>query len=141
CARRAAAAALSSAHGGVGARGHLIARVPRRHSALRRTMNVASARDTTAPWASATVDSTYATWRVSCTTSPRTLSASPTLGARRVWYDTSSVATRSPDSSAALAAKFIAASCTTPYTPPCTMPNGLPARSVGVQAASAHPSP
>ena len=43
-------------------------------------MNVAIACDTTAPSASVTVDSTYATWRVSCATSPRTASASPTFG-------------------------------------------------------------
>src|SRR5207244_1217552 len=101
-----------------------------RHPCLRRTMNVPIACDTTAPSAPVTVDSTYATWRVSCTTAPRTASGSPTLGARRVWYDTSSVATRSPESSALLAAKFIAASWITPYTPPCTTPNGFPASSV-----------
>ena len=53
----------------------------------------------------------------------------------------SSVATRSPDWSALLAAKFIAASWITPYTPPCTTPNGLPANSVGDHVASAQPSP
>ena len=57
---------------------------------------------------------------------------SPTFGGARGSGTTRrGSATRSPDSSALLAAKFIAASWTTPYTPPCTMPNGLPASSVG----------
>ena len=40
-----------------------------------------------------------------------------------------------------LVAKFIAASCTTPYTPPCTVPAGLHASSVGVHFAVAQPAP
>ena len=45
-----------------------------------------------------------------------------------------------PDSSALLAAKFIAASWTTPYTPPCTTPNGLP-RQLGRRSTPPRPSP
>ena len=47
------------------------------------------------------------------TTSPRTASVSPALAARIVEYVIEIVAARSPVSSAALVAKFIAASCTT----------------------------
>src|SRR5450759_3450400 len=111
------------------------------HASRRRTKNVAVAREMTVSSPPRTFDSRYATLVESRTTSPRTLSVSPLLLGRIVWYATSRVAARSPRSRALLAAKFIAASWTTPYTPPWTAPSGLHASAVGVQVASAQPSP
>src|SRR5262245_13622763 len=107
----------------------------------RRSRNVALACDTTRSSSPRTTLSTYAICRVSWVTSPSTRSESPALAARRVWYCTSRVAARSPRSSALFTAKFIAASWITPYTPPCTMPAGLQANSVGLHAAADQPSP
>ena len=108
---------------------------------LRRTAHVASAARSASPAPSVIRDSTKATLRAARTTSERTTSRGARFGARTIWYERSSVEPRSPDSTALFTAKFIAASKTTPYTPPCTPPTGLHTSSVGVHVASTYPSP